>query len=60
MNCPIVGDLKYGDDQPNLDGSICLHARQLEFIHPVKKEAMIFMAPPPATDIWKHFSKFSD
>jgi 23S rRNA pseudouridine1911/1915/1917 synthase len=60
INCPIRGDLKYGDDVPNIDGSICLHARQLEFVHPVKKESMIFLAPPPVTDMWKHFSKFSD
>lgn len=60
MDCPILGDLKYGDNEPNIDGSICLHARQLEFVHPVKKEPMIFMAPLPTIDIWKHFSKFSD
>ncbi len=60
INCPIHGDVKYGDDEPNVDGSICLHARRLEFIHPVKKESMIFKAPLPITDIWNHFSKFSD
>lgn len=60
MDCPIRGDLKYGDDQPNDDGSICLHAKQLEFVHPVKKEPMTFKAPLPGTDLWRHFSKFSD
>ena len=59
MNCPIKGDVKYGDAEPNEDGSICLHARQLEFVHPVKKEKLVCQAPLPDTDIWKHFSKFS-
>ena len=57
INCPIKGDLKYGDDEPNEDGSICLHARALEFIHPVKKEALICKAPVPDVAFWKHFSK---
>lgn len=37
IGCPIRGDLKYGYDRPNPDGSISLHARRLVFIHPVKK-----------------------
>jgi 23S rRNA pseudouridine1911/1915/1917 synthase len=52
----IVGDLKYGAGVPNEDGSICLHARALEFIHPVKKELIKFEAPTPANDNWKLFS----
>ncbi|HTH56600.1 MAG TPA: RluA family pseudouridine synthase [Cyclobacteriaceae bacterium] len=56
MNCVIVGDLKYGFDQPNPDKSICLHARQLEFIHPVKKERISLTAPLPTNDIWNLFS----
>jgi 23S rRNA pseudouridine1911/1915/1917 synthase len=59
MNCPIKGDTKYGFQEPNADGSICLHARQLEFIHPVKKEKMQFKAPLPDTGIWKHFLNFT-
>lgn len=59
MGCAIKGDLKYGDSEANEDGSICLHARALEFIHPVKKEKLVCRAPLPDTDIWKHFSKFS-
>ncbi len=55
MNCPIVGDVKYGFDVPNPDGSICLHARQLEFIHPVKKEPVIIMAQLPKNQFWKPF-----
>jgi 23S rRNA pseudouridine1911/1915/1917 synthase len=55
MGCPIKGDVKYGDDEPNEDGSICLHARRLEFIHPVKKEPMILEAELPQTIYWKPF-----
>jgi len=55
MGCPIVGDLKYGYDAPNEDASICLHAKQLEFIHPVKKEAVIITAELPKTPFWKLF-----
>lgn len=56
MNCTIVGDLKYGFDQPNSDKSICLHARQLEFVHPVKKEKILLTAPLPSNEFWNLFS----
>jgi 23S rRNA pseudouridine1911/1915/1917 synthase len=59
IGCPIKGDVKYGFPEPNLDGSICLHARQLEFIHPVKKEKMLFQAPLPSAEHWKPFTTFS-
>jgi 23S rRNA pseudouridine1911/1915/1917 synthase len=55
MGCPIKGDLKYGDDKANDDGSICLHARQLEFIHPVKKEPLTVKADLPSTGYWRYF-----
>ena len=55
MKCPIVGDLKYGFDKPNADGSICLHARELSFIHPVSKIPVKIMADLPATDCWNSF-----
>ncbi|MBQ4805423.1 RluA family pseudouridine synthase [Aquimarina sp. MMG015] len=48
----IKGDLKYGADRSNKDGSIHLHARKLTFIHPVKKEALTIIAPPPLDSIW--------
>lgn len=59
MGCPIKGDVKYGDDQANADGSICLHARKLEFIHPVKKELISCTAQVPARGLWKYFLKFA-
>ncbi|MDH7444015.1 RluA family pseudouridine synthase [Aquimarina sp. 2201CG14-23] len=48
----IKGDLKYGADRSNKDGSIHLHARKLTFIHPVKKESLSILAPPPPDAIW--------
>jgi len=55
IGCPIKGDLKYGYPRSNEDGSICLLARRLEFIHPVKKEKVTITAPLPAGDVWKLF-----
>ena len=55
MGCPIVGDLKYGFDVPNDDASICLHARQLQFVHPVKKEPVTIVADLPKNHFWKAF-----
>jgi len=56
MGCAIVGDVKYGYDSPNADKSICLHARQLTFIHPVKKEVISIEAHLPENEIWNLFS----
>ncbi len=49
----IKGDLKYGAERSNKDGSIHLHARKLTLEHPVKKEMISFMAPPPKDAIWE-------
>jgi len=54
--CVIDGDVKYGASSPNDDGSICLHARALEFQHPVKKEPVRFEVAPPQNENWKLFS----
>ena len=53
--CPIKGDLKYGFGRSNDDGGISLHAYQLRFIHPVKKEPVEITAPLPRHDIWPLF-----
>ena len=54
IGSPIKGDIKYGADRTNKDSSIHLHARKIEFIHPVKKESISITAPPPKKDaIWK-------
>lgn len=55
MGCPIKGDIKYGFDRTNKDASICLHARMLEFEHPIQNEKVKFVAPPPEEDIWSKF-----
>jgi 23S rRNA pseudouridine1911/1915/1917 synthase len=55
IGCPIKGDLKYGFSRSNPDGSICLHARQVEFIHPVSKEEIHVVAPPPDNKLWASF-----
>lgn len=52
IGCPIKGDLKYGADRANPDASIHLHARELSFIHPIKKEQITFIANPPKDAIW--------
>jgi 23S rRNA pseudouridine1911/1915/1917 synthase len=53
----IKGDIKYGFPRPNEDKSIHLHARSLEFIHPVKKEKMTLIADPPDDVVWNEFIK---
>jgi 23S rRNA pseudouridine1911/1915/1917 synthase len=55
IGCPIIGDNKYGYPRANRDYSINLHARSIEFIHPVKKEFIKIIAEPPADAIWKKF-----
>lgn len=52
IGSPIKGDLKYGFDRSNPDASIHLHARRLEFIHPVSKEPIAIEADPPEDSIW--------
>lgn len=53
IGCPIKGDLKYGFDRSNSDGSIHLHAREARFTHPVSKEELVITAPPPKDAIWQ-------
>ncbi len=54
IGVPIKGDLKYGSPRSNPDGGINLHARKLEFIHPVTKEDITITAPVPQNDaIWR-------
>lgn len=57
MGCPIKGDLKYGYPQANPDNSICLHALQVNFVHPVKKEPFTCSAALPAYPYWLPFNK---
>ena len=53
IGCPVKGDLKYGAKRSNPDGGISLHARQIEFIHPVSKQPICIVAPIPDEPVWK-------
>ncbi len=53
LGCPVKGDLKYGAKRSNPDGGICLHARRIEFIHPVSKQEICITAPVPDDALWR-------
>ncbi len=55
IGSPIKGDLKYGAPRSNPDGSICLHARSVKFVHPVSKEWIELEAPVPEGNLWNGF-----
>lgn len=55
MGYPIKGDLKYGFARSNPDGSICLHAHRVKFVHPVSKELIDVTAPLPPGNLWNGF-----
>ena len=52
LGCPIKGDVKYGARRTNDNASIHLHARRIDFIHPVKRETVSIVAPPPDDVLW--------
>jgi 23S rRNA pseudouridine1911/1915/1917 synthase len=51
----IKGDLKYGFPRSNSDGGIHLHARKIEFVHPITGNTVKIVAPPPNDPIWNFF-----
>ena len=53
IGLPIKGDLKYGAKRSNPDGGISLHARKIEFVHPVSKLSISITAPIPDDTLWK-------
>ena len=53
IGCPIKGDLKYGAKRSNPDGGISLHARKIEFVHPVSKLPISITAPVPNDTLWQ-------
>ncbi len=55
IGCPIKGDLKYGAVYSHHGSGIYLHARKVQFEHPVKKENMIIIAEPPKDPLWSCF-----
>mgnify|MGYP003424054520 CR=1 FL=1 len=44
---------KYGAKRSNPDGGISLHARKIEFIHPVSKLPIAITAPIPEDTLWR-------
>ena len=50
----IKGDVKYGAKRANKDKSICLHAKNIEFIHPITKAKISLDANPPKSNIWSN------
>jgi len=57
IGCYIKGDLKYGAPRSNKNASIHLHARQVEFTHPVKKEKLQVIARTPSDPICDFFEE---
>jgi 23S rRNA pseudouridine1911/1915/1917 synthase len=53
IGLPIKGDLKYGAKRSNPDGGISLHARKIEFVHPVSKLPISITAPVPNDALWQ-------
>ena len=54
IGCIIKGDVKYGAKRANKDKSICLHAKNIEFIHPITKAKISLDANPPKSNIWSN------
>jgi 23S rRNA-/tRNA-specific pseudouridylate synthase len=47
VNCPIIGDDKYGSTLPYKPDAIALHAGKLIIQHPVSKKEMVFEVDAP-------------
>ena len=55
LDIHIKGDLKYGAARSDPDGGIHLHARSIEFVHPVANVPVVMTAPPPHDALWDFF-----
>ncbi len=53
IGCPIKGDLKYGAQRSNPDGSISLLSRRVQFVHPVSRENIDVVAPVIDDNLWR-------
>lgn len=60
IGCPIKGDLKYGAQRSNPDGSISLLARNIRFIHPVSKKPIDVTAPVPDDNLWQALAQSAE
>ena len=59
IGCPIKGDVKYNAKRTNENASIHLHARKIEFLHPVRKTPITILAPPPDDALWNEFIRLA-
>lgn len=57
INCPIVGDEKYGSKAAYYKGEVALHAWQLQFEDPIEKKAIQIKATPPNNPFWNDFKE---
>ena len=57
IGSPIKGDLKYGAKRSNIDGGIHLHAKKVQFIHPVSKDSITINALLPDEILWNECLK---
>lgn len=57
IGSPIKGDLKYGAKRSNTDGGIHLHAKKVQFIHPVSKDSITINALLPDEILWNECLK---
>ena len=57
IGCAIKGDLKYGAQRSNPDGSISLLSRRVQFTHPVSKEQMDIFSPIPDDNLWDDITR---
>lgn len=55
LGSPIKGDIKYGARRTNDNASIHLHARRIEFVHPVRQVPISILAPPPDDPVWNEW-----
>lgn len=60
IGCPIKGDLKYGAQRSNPDGSISLLSHEMTFVHPVSKETIHVVSPLPADRLWQAIAPVQD
>ncbi len=55
VGCALVGDLKYGAQEPLPDRSIGLLAAGIEFLHPITKRKVNIQARWPNSTVWNQF-----
>ncbi|MBP8945136.1 MAG: RluA family pseudouridine synthase [Paludibacteraceae bacterium] len=61
IGSPIKGDLKYGYPRSDKNGGISLHARKIEFVHPVSNQLIQITAPVPQDDnLWLYFENLQE